>query len=739
MATKTFKIGLSNTDKQNMAQDVYERVLALTFPEYDSAEEYNVGDFVVYNDQLYKCIGATTGEWDSTKWQLATLNDLVNDIEGAVAFVNNKANVDGNYPTMTVGEADNLTPYDEEAGAEQNKPFLFQATGTANGTDPDFVTGSAALMREKRGNTVVVNQKLSTTHFANLTSGASTLDGFNTISGHKYIIIQNYSRPSAYPYGDKDYQVYIYGANLTSQYDINVRGYFIYEPNANSVANFGFGVYSEFGGAVTIDIYVVDLTQWFNGNIPQDLLDHPNNFFRYYQGSLAYNEGTLVNANGRYIKCIGRQQWDEEWEQGYLDSSGQSASSNDYIRSKNYIKVIPNCSYYLKSPYASYVFYYDKDKNFISSEYMKNYNFTIPSNCCFLKFHANSSTYNHDITISIYYDYESGYYDYYIYEVLTNNDTGTEVLRSAGSVADIKLPSGEIKRNVGTYTFTGSESWNADETRWFTYIDGIANVSSGYWTVAYIVSNGIVCRLVKEDHTLRVYLADNPQLTSSSDMNALFPSGTTINFALETPTTEQGTSFSENLAIHDFGTMDFSGTNGVPQGNAIFYPVDYKAYLDTLHKYTEGDPDNLALKSDLASDKSELQGVDAQLKEALGGTLRQCLCVKESLDFDDTAFVDLGTLNWNKNTGSGEENTLFYANVSEIKQGTTNLICSLLKTFANSLNFNNLKLYLSDKSIACAVGESLIAIRNDTIASDTVDQFKASLKGVLLAYEKASE
>lgn len=46
--------------------------------------------------------------------------------------------------------------------------------------------------------------------------------------------------------------------------------------------------------------------------------------------------------------------------------------------------------------------------------------------------------------------------------------------------------------------------------------------------------------------------------------------------------------------------MDFGGTNGVPQGNLIFYPVDYKAYLDTLHKYTDGDPDNLALKSDLA-------------------------------------------------------------------------------------------------------------------------------------------
>ena len=56
----------------------------------------------------------------------------------------------------------------------------------------------------------------------------------------------------------------------------------------------------------------------------------------------------------------------------------------------------------------------------------------------------------------------------------------------------------------------------------------------------------------------------------------------------------------ENLVIDDFGSMDFQGTNGVPQGNLIFYPVDYKAFVDTLYKYTEGTPSNIALKSDLA-------------------------------------------------------------------------------------------------------------------------------------------
>ena len=95
MATKTFKIGLSNTDKSNMAQDIYERVINMCFNEYNSANTYNEGDFVVYENpsdtfKLYKCNSDNvTGAWDSSKWDLATLQDILEDIESAVAYVNN--------------------------------------------------------------------------------------------------------------------------------------------------------------------------------------------------------------------------------------------------------------------------------------------------------------------------------------------------------------------------------------------------------------------------------------------------------------------------------------------------------------------------------------------------------------------------------------------------------------------------------------------------------------------------
>lgn len=42
---------------------------------YDETTTYNVGDYCIYADTLYRCTGATTGTWDLTKWQATTIAD----------------------------------------------------------------------------------------------------------------------------------------------------------------------------------------------------------------------------------------------------------------------------------------------------------------------------------------------------------------------------------------------------------------------------------------------------------------------------------------------------------------------------------------------------------------------------------------------------------------------------------------------------------------------------------------
>ena len=207
-------------------------------------------------------------------------------------------------------------------------------------------------------------------------------------------------------------------------------------------------------------------------------------------------------------------------------------------------------------------------------------------------------------------------------------------------------------------------------------------------------------------------------------------SGVYLYYELAEPTTEQGTPYSENLVIDDFGSMDFD--SDVPQGALIFYPVDYKAYIDTLYKYTDGTPSNIALKSDL----QPLSDKDTQLLNAVGGTLRQCLCVKESLDFDNTAVVDLGTLTWGLTSyGFWRVQSL----IADMKAPTINTkpkwLCSkydISTIIYDAGDFPDLTIN-EDNAVAT------IRLKDTSLNSLTADQFKAAMNGVLLAYEKASE
>lgn len=621
MATKTFKIGLSNTDKQNMAQEVYERLLALTFPEYDTATSYDVGDFVVYNDQLYKCIGATTGAWDSTKWQLATLNDLVGDIESAVAFVNDKANVDGNYPTMTVGAADNLTPYSEDSGDDQNEPFIVQGTGCGNGTE-QVDTGSLALLKEKRGNTVVVNQlvdptKLPSTQTVNGITLTNNSDGTLTFSGIATDNANFYSSAQQQFENKSSHRFLVIGATnkvriYDGYYGNNNEDYYILIPNSSAA----FVYYQVPNGTdlstpQTIRPLLIDLTQWFNGDIPQDLLDHPENFFRYYQGDLSYNPGELVNANGRYVKCIGRNQFNKDTVVSgkYFATTGEELTNADYSHS-DYIRVNPNATYYIKNigaiAYVEGLLGYDKDKNFVSSVPLTNESSyhccTIPANVCYIIVNMLATEIDTQC-VSIYYEDESGYDQYYPYEVLTNNDTGTEVLRSAGSVCDVKKPDGTITRRVG-YVDLGSLIWTDLVGGYDHYFNGTTvsgikpnttNILSPNLTVnngAYASMGNLQVRVESDGVSITIR---NDSYSTASDFKTAM-SGVYLFYELAEPTTEQGTPFSENVNIDDFGAMEISATsfNGVPMGNLIFYPVDYKAFVDTLYNQVGGDGNNVA-------------------------------------------------------------------------------------------------------------------------------------------------
>ena len=117
------------------------------------------------------------------------------------------------------------------------------------------------------------------------------------------------------------------------------------------------------------------------------------------------------------------------------------------------------------------------------------------------------------------------------------------------------------------------------------------------------------------------------------------------------------------------------------------------------------------------------------LKDALGGTLRQLLATSANISFTKTAWVDLGSLNW------GYYSSRFYATISDAKNGVngqkSNIISTMYVTIASSGAFygNNLECYMQSSS-------DHVVIVNNTSYTDAA-AFKAAMKGVLLAYEKA--
>lgn len=531
--------------------------------------------------------------------------------------------------TLVPKFAENLTPYAEDSGTTQTQPFFLEGTATGNGesrVDAKQVP-AFAFLQEKRGNMVCVNQ-LADCQTVTASTERNNISSqlFTYYPGHTYLCCFDYKIEAnigniRFLYGVWNNSLTEYARmqcpNVTS---LSGRLQFIFVNQTGAMSDYssvkiilqmlGTDI-SETNKVTTSNVAFIDLTQWFNGNIPAYLLSHPEAFGRYYKGSLAYEPGRLEPATGRYLTSVGRNIWDEVWEVGSINSDTglNDDSVNTLIRSKNYVDVSSAIEYYaLIAGKNARIFFYNEDKNFLSYyDRTRNGTFIIPNNAHFIRFRMNTAygtTYNHDITISEYYPGESGYDQHYPHEVLATIDTGTESLYSAGSAYDSKVPSGLITRRIGSVDL-GTLDWILDGNRFAVIIDSAKKYSTrspflcALYSFTGLTGDTDKTGFIGAIGTLyTVYIYDSAYTDAASFKAAM--SGVMLYYELATPTTEQGTPFQENVPIDDFGQLSWSDTN-VPQGNQIFYPVDYKAYEDTLIKYTDGDATSLVRKTDYAS------------------------------------------------------------------------------------------------------------------------------------------
>lgn len=200
--------------------------------------------------------------------------------------------------------------------------------------------------------------------------------------------------------------------------------------------------------------------------------------------------------------------------------------------------------------------------------------------------------------------------------------------------------------------------------------------------------------------------------------------------------------FQEFIPVKKGGTLEFLDSDGETaslQGADLFYQKDIKGFVEGVGSRADIDwnADNIVSKSEIYT-KAELDARYA-LKETLGGTLRQLLCTNVavgggSLEFNNTGYLDLGDYSWTQFTENGV--TMYQAYITVIKGTVDN------NTKANILCPN----FKTTTTTSVLAGTSVDRIGVNTTSYVTIhpeasyasgDAFKAAMKGVLLAYEKA--
>ena len=159
------------------------------------------------------------------------------------------------------------------------------------------------------------------------------------------------------------------------------------------------------------------------------------------------------------VGVCGINLWDEEWEVGNINSSGELAPSDNRIRSKNIIAIKPQMQYRFVAPNNGAVFYYDKNQTFINWETLyANTTLTVPLNAQFMRFYMSyvyGTTYNNNVSIN----YPSTDTTYHAYN--PNSKTTTIPLSSTCYDGELDVDTGKSKDTETVIVFDGSndESW----------------------------------------------------------------------------------------------------------------------------------------------------------------------------------------------------------------------------------------------------------------------------------------
>lgn len=645
----TVTTGVSGSDASaTITGGVLNPVLNLTIPRGGSgdtdliAPAYNTlsfpvlkGQGCIYNDLYYVANDdiLTSEAWDATHWTQSIVgNELAR-----------KANADGYYDTLTAGSAEQLI---SDIREEDNAPYVFRtAGGSIDIGDREW--------DKLIGGTVCWNQLIGTGVFAATGGTVTTTDGIGTFTANasgqivykSFLVTANHVYFAAITYktttATTDVCARINGQDISGIASVNWQSAFtLFKTSASITRTIGVkdSRTSGFDAIQAKWVMLIDLTQMFGSTIADYIYGLETAtpgagvawFKKYFpKDYYAYNAGELMSVNVAQHQMTGFNQWDEEWEAGAINSvTGDNDSTQQRIRSKNYITVLPNTTYYCQFDSSKYntgrIALYDSNKNYLGTNNgWKQWNapgqLAVPSNVHYIRFVfvQTSSTYSGGICINLSWDgsrdgeYEP--YELHSYDL----DSGLELrgipkLDSNNKLyydGDTYASDGTVTRKYGIVDL-GDLTWTRSTTNVFLsnavtnikYPSLSANITDWIIVPKYLFSSPSLVYNRATDKTIAVQqntgalFVYDTAYTSASDFKTAM-SGVYLVYELATPTEATAAEFTNPQVVNDFGTEEYvdagvaSGARDVsiPVGHETQYMANLKAKLEMAPDSPDGD------------------------------------------------------------------------------------------------------------------------------------------------------
>lgn len=564
-----------------------------------------------------------------------TTFDVTNGQDGEVTearlaeVLEDYAETDGSYDEMTVGNAEQLL---STVGATDSVPYLFRASGGSidiGGREMDKLVGGTVAWNQIARNSYAPSSRSGLTITKSddsfivegtasalaSASGWFDLETANVMPLENHVLLMDYQLIS----GTVSSGTVKFGVYYTKSADLINLGETKFKKVPTGLSTSTARSYWEVSSGTVFTsakmrVQVFDLTQMFGTTIADYLYTLESGSSGSGIAKLkswgfctkdyyAYNAGDLLPVKTSEHRMVGFNQWDEEWELGIYDASGQKHANNSYYRSKNYIPVLSNTTYYLKTPTGTgRVCYYDSNKTFLSrSDSFGNDTFTTPNGCSFITFFTSESaqTYRNNICINISGSKNGTYEPYSVRSYPLDNDLvlrGTLKLDASNNLrydGDTYESDGTVTRRYGIVDL-GSLSWSyvSSDERFIGSlpVQAYATVRTNAICSARYLANALAYNDADRTYGIfcmtknTVIVRDNNY--SDKDTFKASLSGVYLVYELDPSayTTESADPYTNPQIVNDWGTEEYVDTREVPipVGHETYYPENLRKKIEDL-------------------------------------------------------------------------------------------------------------------------------------------------------------